>query len=365
MHRFASLRAIHVRRLSAMRCITVAPPQSTSNHGEQVDENGVRQRPFGTSKADVDAFGHTDAFAAIRESIEKSNKESEFDALKEDIDEATSAVNRRRNRKKKTMDHVLGEVLEDALRMRDMGKKPDMDFIYKQTQERVYEAEHGQKPPSQKDRNAKYVPFPPDHNLNRILPSTLFDDDPWPERSITRENPVMSHNEMERDKHSNGGRLAKSQEAMFLPRDGRDPVAEFVDAVDELSHWELKLIEFVRDVPVSQRRTLPLLHETYRALTHRVIRAEKRFITTRDYALPKAQPSSEVFKRTEDRVERVRASYAAIHKSLSSPNYDPIVMKNRDVVGHLMSLSPEQFDAWKQEETNKRNLLISEFSGGS
>lgn len=353
--------------LCTARRIVVPPPppqeeEFTAAPGEEVDAAGVRKRPFGSSKAAEDAYGHTDAFAAIRQSMQESKASKEAEAAAEDVDEIASSSNRRRNKRKKTMDHILGDILEDALRMRDAGKKPDMDFIYKQTQERVYEAEHGQKPPSQKERNAKYIPFPPDFHLHRLLEVNL--EEPWPDRAITLDNPVLNTNEAERDKQRNGGKLLKAQELMYAPREGRDPVDEFADAVDELSFWELKFVDFVRDVPVEQRRTLPLLHEFYRYFTHRLMRAERRFIATRNIALAQTKASSDAFKRSEDRVERVRNFYAATHKSLSSPNYDPVKMRQRDVIGRLIAMNPTEFEEWKAQELEAKNLLIADFRPG-
>ncbi|CUG88072.1 Hypothetical protein, putative [Bodo saltans] len=361
----STLRAFAVAHiLVSSRQQSMPPPPgqegfSAEQQGEEVDAAGVRKQPFGSSKEGEDAFGHTDAFAAIRQSIHESKAAKDSSSQEEDVDEAASNVNRRRNKRKKTMDNILGDILEDALRMRDAGKKPDMDFIYKQTQERVYEAEHGQKPPSQKERNAKYIPFPPDFHLHRLQEANL--DDPWPERAITSENPVLNTNEAERDKQKNGGKLLKAQEMMFQPREGRDPVDEFSDAVDELSHWELQFVDFVRNVPVEQRRTLPLLHEYYRLFTHRLMRAERRFIVTRDYALSLSKASSDAFKRSEDRVERVRNFYAATHKSLSSPNYDPVKMRQRDIIGKLIAMNPTEFEEWKAAELEAKNLLIADF----
>lgn len=346
-------------------------PQQT----DEIDEKtGLLKRPFGESKAEEDAFGHTDAFAAIRDSIKQSKVEASnkgadastpfeaSEASAEQVDHVASSANRRRNKTKRNMDTVLNDVLNDALRMRDLGNKPDMDFVYKQTQERMYEAEHGHKPPSQKDTNAKYIPFPPDFKMVRLLPNTIFDDDPWPARSITPENPVLTNHEVQLDKDNNHSKRIKEQEKMYLPRDGCDVIAEFGDAVDELTHWEVKFLTFVRDVPLSQRRTLPLLHEYYRSLTHRVIRAEKRFIKTRDAAMREAKISQDTFKKTEDRVERTRGLYAESHKSLSSPNYDPVTMKKRTLLGEVMAMTPAQFSSWIATERQRGNDLIAEFS---
>lgn len=357
---YSSCTLLLSRRAFSASSMPNQPPQMES----EVDENGLRKRPFGSSKPSEDAFGHTDAFAAVRESIQasqQSRSETEKEASSE-VDHVASSVNRRRNKQKKTMDHILGDVLNDALRMRDAGQKPDMDFIYKQTQERVYEAEHGRKPPSQKDQNANYIPFPPDFHLYRLQPFTIFDEDPWPERSITPENPVLSVAEMERDKAFNGGKIQKGQAKMFEPRDGYDVISEFSDSVDELTHWECKFLEFVRDVPLWQRRTLPLLHEHYRAITHRLIRAEKRFITVRNAAMGKAKTSPEAYKATEDRVERVRSFYAETHKSLSSPNYDPAQMKKRSLLGTLMKMTKNEFASWKLEQSQMANQLIAQFN---
>lgn len=302
-----------------------------------------------------------------------------------------SSRQRRKLRRRRTVDNILGDVLNDALRLRDLGKKPNMDFIYKRTQERLYEEEYGKKPPSAKEHAAKYIPFPPDFHLYRILPlfpssnanneanvssSSRYEsdcmettmmfreihDDPWPERAITPTNPVWTKGEEEADKRQNNGMKLKEWEAkLFLPRPGFDVVGEFLDAADELAYWEAQLLNFIRIVPLTQRRCLPYLHEWYRIFVHRTIRAERRYTATRDAALASVKASSSLFKRTEEVIDRVRAVYAEAHRSLSSANYDPLRVK-KSVLANFMKMSHRDFAEWKETEKQRRQILVAELT---
>lgn len=296
---------------------------------------------------------------------------------------SVEASRKRRNlRRRRTVDNILGDVLHDALRLRDLGQKPDVDFIYKRTQERLYEEEYGKKLPSSKENAGKYVPFPPDFHLHRILP--LYNDtdpitnsntekmrwsytfellqDPWYQRSISPSNPVWTKKQVEEDASQNGGKKLKEWErSMFAPRPSFDLVGELLDAGDELAHWEYQLINFLRKVPLTQRRTLPYLHEWYRIIVHRTIRAERRYTVTRDEALASVKASSALFKDSELVIERIRGIYAESHKSLSSVNYDPLRMK-KSILARFMRMSENELNQWKEEEKQKRNRIIAKLS---
>ncbi|SCU72725.1 uncharacterized protein TEOVI_000430300 [Trypanosoma equiperdum] len=310
-----------------------------------------------------DALGAEDPFRAVGDAMKDQQRQLEKNeggkgALPDDIDPTASALNRRRNRRKRTVDTILGDVLHDALRLRDMGHKPTADFVYKRTQERMYEEEYGHKPPSKSENAAKYVPFPPDFGLRRLVPLEM--DDPWPQRAITQENPVWTRRQVEEDRAATGGAGLREWEAKtFGPREGFDSTGELTDAMDELAYWEECFLRFIREAPLPQRRTLPLLHEHYRYLTHRLIRAERHYIATRDVVLLKCHASPSVYKMSEDVVNRVRALYSETHRSLSSPNYDPVRMK-KSVTGPLLQMSEAEFEEWKNVQKHRRNRFLSE-----
>lgn len=318
----------------------------------------------------------------------------------------TLAATRRRRRKRQSLDSILGDVLHDALLLRDMGEKPSVDFVYKRTQERLYEEEYGKKPASAKEVAEKFIPFPPDFHLHRLLPLftdsttttvsgspdsttdyyasaareassgdfgksknhmysfSLLEEDPWPTRAITPANLVWTRGMVEEDKEKTGGRRFKQWEAaMYDPREGYDVMGEFQDAMDEFAYWEGKLLDFVREAPLSQRRSLPYLHEWYRLLVHRTIRAERRYISTRNAAIggKERKATAAQFKQTEDAVERVRAIYSETHRSLSSPNYDPLRMK-KSILAKYLRMSPDELMQWRAADAQQRNQLIADLS---
>lgn len=318
-----------------------------------------------------------DPLSALEKVAARRRRDMEEDIAPGSGDKEIKAARKRRSAsRRKTVDNILGDVLNDALRLRDLGKKPSVDFIYKRTQERLYEEEYGKKPPSAKEHAARYIPFPPDFHLHRLLPlyplsapssgyayvHRLLADDPWPARAITPSNPVWTKGQVEDDKcKTNGEKLREWETEMFSPRVGYDEVGEFLDASDELAHWECELLNFLRTVPLTQRRSLPYLHEWYRLLVHRVIRAERRYTRTRDAALAKAKASSNLFKRTEDRIDRIRAVYAEAHRSLSTANWNPEKMK-KSTLAPFMKMSDAQFLEWREVERQRRNILVAELS---
>ncbi|AIO01842.1 hypothetical protein LPMP_342160 [Leishmania panamensis] len=382
--------------------------------------------------SDGDAFGHNDPLTAVEHTLERERKASGSDAsscfgtptaeitaspesvtsadclsitardtdLGKAMDVVVSGRNRRRNRRKRTADAILGDVLHDALLLRDMGEKPTADFVYKRTRERMYEAEYGHKPPSAKENAAKFIPFPPDFHLHRLLPLfgesgndavesapmdsasgatrpvtsapvytknfmnayVLMAPDPWPERAVTPDNPVWTRRDVVADKEKTGGRgLREWEERMYGPRPGYDIQGELLDAMDELGHWEVQLIHFLRVVPLSQRRSLPFLHEWYRLLVHRVIRAERRYIRIRDAALANTKVSTALFNRTEQPIDAVRSYYAEAHRSLASANYDPLRMK-KSALAPLMRMTDEEFAEWQEVQRQRRNSLAAELA---
>ena len=382
------------------------PPASMASMGAA--EGFTEQHHTTPGSSDVDAFGHTDPLMAVEQTVRATAKSSsqasdaafttEKAELAKEIDQVVSSQNRRRNRRKRSMDAILGDVLHDALRLRDMGEKPTTDFVYKRTQERMYEEEYGKKPPTAKETAAHHIPFPPDFHLHRLLPLfgdatttatadddsadakgrpakptavytknhmnvyTLVPPDPWSERAITPENPVWTRRDVEADHQKTGGKgLKEWEERMFAPRPGYDLAGEFLDAMDELAYWERQFLIFVRVVPLSQRRSLPFLHEWYRLLVHRVVRAERRYIRVRDALLPRSKASAAVFAETEKLVENVRAYYAETHRSLSSANYDPLRMK-KSLLAPILRMTDAEFDEWQEEQRRKRNALVAKLS---
>lgn len=360
--------------------------------------------------SDTKSFDETDPIMALEKIARKSMEEVQAIKQEEKINALSTAEShagayadvvtgrnsvelsqqRRRSRRRRTVDNILGDVLNDALRLRDVGKKPNVDFIYKRTQERLYEEEYGKKPPSAKEHAAKYIPFPPDFHLHRILPlfpeydrnrleeshflsasasspepATVFrelHDDPWPERCVSPTNPVWTEGEKEVDKKENNGKKLKEwEEKLFLPRDGFDVVGEFLDAADELAHWEAELLHFFRSVPLTQRRSLPYLHEWHRMFVHRTIRAERRYTATRNAALASVKASSALYQRTEEVIDRVRAIYAEAHRSLSSANYDPLRIK-KSTLAPFLKMSSLDFEEWKKTEKQKRQILVAELT---
>ncbi|CCW69432.1 unnamed protein product [Phytomonas sp. Hart1] len=301
---------------------------------------------------------------------------------KENGDETLASVRRRRQKRRfRSVDTILGDIVNEAIHLRDKGEKPNTDFIYKRTQERIYEAEYGRKPSGAKECASKYLPFPPDPHLRRIFPMydeeveikggskmgglglrNFLPEDPWPERAITTANPVWSRRMVEIDDRENDGKgLKEWEDRLFNPREGFDLLGEFTDAVDELRHWMCELISFLREVPITQRRTLPFLHEWHRFLVHRLVRAERRYGQVRDAALAHSKASTALYKRTEELLDYVREIYIEAHRSLSSPNYDPFRMK-KSVIASFMKMNNSEFEEWKEEQTRQHNIMIADLS---
>ena len=101
--------------------------------------------------------------------------------------------------------------------------------------------------------------------------------------------------------------------------------------------------------------------DRYRHLTHRLHRAERRFIVKRDAALLSVKASPETYALTESRIDRVRQLYSETYKSLARASYDPLRMKNC-FSGMIMKMTDEQYEDWKAEERAGVNELMSRFS---
>lgn len=250
-------------------------------------------------------------------------------------------------RKKRSIDDVLNEVMTAALAARDRGEQPDMDFVYRTTQEKLYENEHGEKPPS-KDNNFKQHIPPAPTNMRRLTPLTLFDDDPWP---------VVA----EPDAKADAAPAAEGDEPKVEVRDVHSAIADFADATDEYAFWEQRYLEFLRDHPLGLRRALPMLTEHYKHLTHRFLRAERRFIASRDKAVGLgAKLDPKMYSKTEARIQRGRKMFVETHKSISQTTYDPVNM-NKAFSGKILKMTAEEFEAWKAEDRDERNELASCF----
>jgi hypothetical protein len=260
---------------------------------------------------------------------------------------------------KSTMDEILRHVMNDALAARDRGEKPDMDFVYKNAQEKIYEEEHGEKPPSTKSNHFQHIPFPPREEVRRLTPFTLYDDDPWPvkpgeqlsetpdERGKTKFEPKVADGEEEQQKvveeqiEDEATKKQKVQDA-------------FLDCSDELAHWEKKYLIFLRDYPLGLRRALPIYADLYKHLTHRLVRAERRYIRARNAVVGAGVASPNFFAATEKRVERCRKVYVETHKSLTQQNYDPTKIR-KSFTGKILSMDAAQFEEWMDSDRDERN----------
>ncbi|CCW62078.1 unnamed protein product [Phytomonas sp. EM1] len=131
--------------------------------------------------------------------------------------------------------------------------------------------------------------------------------------------------------------------------------------MEELRYWGGRFLRFLRATPLSQRRTLPFLHEWHRFLVHRVIRAERRYERVRDATLTALKASPAVFRRSEAPLEQIRGVYAEAHRALSSPNYDPLRMK-KSVIAPFMRMTEAEFEAWNEKQIREQNALIAELS---
>lgn len=277
-------------------------------------------------------------------------------------------------KRKRTMDDVLRDVIDEALAARDRGENPTSDFVYKRTQERMYEAEHGRPPPSKDKQYLSHIPPEPKQDLRRLAPTnSLFDEDPWPQPCFS----AFQHTQnFVRDVYGGGGRDDNSAPAAgaaaaisgngasaSVPEgaDREELVRNFSDAVDELGYWELQYVKFLRGHSLGLRRALPLLVEQYKMLTHRLIRAERRLLAARDRAVGlglKLDPKD--YAGAETWFERVRKIYSETHKSLAQTSYDPTRM-NRTVTGPLLKMNEEEFEKWIDECRVERDRITLAF----
>ena len=272
--------------------------------------------------------------------------------------------------RRKTIDTIMGDILEKSMDHRKEEKPPDMTEIYDQASAKMYKDEYGQEPPSQQRDHHKFIPLPPNVYMMQVSQFELYDEDPAPERSITRENPVMTR-EMQvnyEDKKKRGVELTDAEKLMDEVRersihtfDGPvDHKARFVDAIEELGYWELRYLQFLRDCPVGLRRTLPMQHEHYRHLTHRIVRANDHFITCRNDAMREIRGSSRLYADTEDRIARTRQMYTETFKSLANLQADPAKMK-RWFTGKIINMSAAEWEEWQEDDRRARNQLMAEF----
>jgi hypothetical protein len=263
-------------------------------------------------------------------------------------------------KKRKTLDDVLKNVLDEALAARDRGENADSDFVYKRTHEKMYEAEYGRAPPSKSNTHLNHIPPEPATDVRRLVPVDLFDDDPWPQPSWSAYKEI-GEKTASKDDAAGAASSEGSEVEVEAAAVERDPVADFSDAADEIGHWEVRYVEFLRNHTLGLRRTLPVLVEQYKLLTHRLLRAERRFLNARDKAVgsgKRLEPKD--YAVTEAIIERIRKIYSETHKSLTQNSYDPTNM-NRSVTGALLQMTPEQYEDWKTEVREERNRVMSSF----
>ena len=139
---------------------------------------------------------------------------------------------------RRTMDDILGDIMNESMKRKDKGEKVDMEFVYKQAQQRMYEAEFGSKPPSMNGNYKAHIPYLPDKDPSRLVPLDLFEDDPWPRRSF--------HHPAE-DQFGNRVRPLTDDEKEDLDAEDvhRTAAEAAADALDEMSYWEVKYLDFL------------------------------------------------------------------------------------------------------------------------
>jgi hypothetical protein len=142
---------------------------------------------------------------------------------------------------------------------------------------------------------------------------------------------------------------------------GRSVRDRFLDAQDELAHWEREYLVFLRTYPVGLRRALPLYHEHYKHLTHRLVRAECRYLERRDAVVSAGIATPKFYALTEGRIERVRAVYVETHRALTQPNYDPTKVPGA-TTGAVIPLNEAQFDEWVNDDRATRNEIFAELA---
>jgi len=233
-------------------------------------------------------------------------------------------------KKKRTIDSLMGEIFEESIAAKDRGEKVDMEYVHKRAQERMYENEYGRKPPTKDSLNREKFPEKPQQGLRRLLPfeEKLFENDPWP---LERERPLFP----------------------------QDAVAEFTDASDEYLFWEIEYLKFIRASPYTLRKTLPLLHEAWCALSHRLLAAENRFVAARNKVLGTKQVDPTVYAQTEERVKEVRMMTAETFKSQVSPSpYDPSYIRGTRT-GPILKMTEGEFADFEKRLKEERVMAAS------
>ena len=288
-----------------------------------------------------------------------------------------SATATGKKRKKTSMDDILNDVLLDAVAARDRGERPDMDYVYKKTQEKCYEAEHGRPPPSKNANYEQHLPMPPDVTVRRLIPLTMYDDDPFqtlpqfdvspvqpPQQEASSTTTMRDPAAANDDAGTRGGATTPITSLSRAPPSAEAVEAlacELISSLDEIVYWEEMSLDFIRDYPLGLRRALPLLQDQYKHLAHRYYKAEQRFLKARNaFVGSGAGMSTQVYAMTEDRVERARLYIVETHKSLTS-NYDPLRMK-KSFTGKVLSLSEAQYGEWKASNEVLKNSLAAALS---
>jgi hypothetical protein len=283
--------------------------------------------------------------------------------------------------RKKTMDEILRDVMNDALVARDRGEKPDMDFVYKNAQARIYEEEYGEKPPSTKSNHRQHIPFPPRDDVRRLTPLTIYDDDPWPLRPSEQasETPDETGTTRYAAKTDDGGGAGDggggTAAAAATAADGSGKSSSsssgasgmsvqeaFLDSADELAHWEKRYLEFLRSHSLPLRRALPIFADLYKHLTHRLVRAERRYMRARDAVVGAGIACPGFFAASEKRIERVRKVYVETHKSLTQQNYEPMRIR-KSFTGKIIAMSAAEFEAWLEKDREERHTEFAGMSG--
>ena len=239
-----------------------------------------------------------------------------------------------------TVDAILNNVFEEVLKARDRGESVSEEAIKQRAYEQTHEAVWGKKAFSADDKWMQSLPRAPLEGLRRLVPDTTLDEDPFP---VAGRAPLPATNN------------AQGTPADVVPR--------FLDAVDELAHWELQLYEYVREHSPALRRALPLLMERYVTLVHRLKDAMLHFAACRDAVAncESCKLSHDLYSQADAFVSLPRDAVVECGKSMSG-TFDPVKFAKAKS-GKLMKLDAAGWKDWKRGRRAEQRAITMAYSG--
>jgi len=239
-------------------------------------------------------------------------------------------------KKQPSVEAILGNVFEEVLKARDRGETLSEEDVQRRAYEQTHEAVMGKKAFTADEKWRQSLPREPIRDLRRLVPLTLLDDDPFPV-------------------HARAPMPGPAAPAAAV-------VGRFIDAVDELAHWEAQLYEYLRGHPVAMRRALPLLMEHYTVLAHRLKDAMLHFGAARDAvgACDAVKMPQALYSQAEAFALLPRDAIVETGKSLSG-TFDPVRFAKAKT-GRIMKLSDGDWRSWKGERRAEQRALTEAFA---